>query len=306
MSGNALSYRLVCMFALSNLIACRSTSRPPRPTTVCCAGGYDVRIDGTTSADQIGSPLQPADLSLLQLKPLRRYMAGEVVAYQCTALAPGSSGTGPSDAAAYAAEQRWAASTAAASAQSGGAGSTAAAAAAGYDPVGHSMRYGCVALDGGPEDGHPVYKLSVEVRPNVVHELLSTQIYCFRAAGAGGEGRVSAYGGSGAGWGVQTPAPEESLMFGGASTAAAVAAAAAAPSYAGGDPPARQQSRVRSDELVGAVRGILSAAGLPLTLAQVGATVMIFKLLIMCIMPVSGCNYDVKVHLEFLWTDPHY
>lgn len=237
-----------------------------------------MRIDGTTSADQIGSPLQPADLSLLQLKPLRRYMAGEVVAYQCTALAPGSSGTGPGDAAAYAAEQRWAASTAAAaaaSAQGGGAGSTA---AAGYDPVGHSMRYGCVALDGGPEDGHPVYKLSVEVRPNVVHELLSTQVYCFRAAGIGGEGRVSAYGGSGGGWGVQTPAQEGSLMCAEASTAAAaaVAAAAAAPGGARGDPPMRQQHHVRSDELVGAVQGILSAAGLPLTLAQVSGTRLMF------------------------------
>lgn len=222
-----------------------------------------MRIDGTTSADQIGSPLLPADLSLLQLKPLRRYMAGEVVAYQCTALAPGSSGTGPGDAAAYAAEQRWAASAAAAAAQGGAAGSTA---APGYDPVGHSMRYGCVALDGGPEDGHPVYKLSVEVRPNVVHELLSTQVYCFRAAGVG-EGRVSAYG---SGWGVQAP-PQESLMFGGASNAAAAAvmAAAAAPGSAADEPPVRQQSHVRSDELVGAVRGILSAAGLPLTLAQV-------------------------------------
>eukprot|EP00198_Chlamydomonas_reinhardtii_P000860 XP_001690195.1 predicted protein [Chlamydomonas reinhardtii] len=49
---------------------------------VLLPGGWDERLESAAVAGTPGTPLVPADAALLQLKPLRRYCAGEVVAYQ--------------------------------------------------------------------------------------------------------------------------------------------------------------------------------------------------------------------------------
>lgn len=63
---------------------------------MCAPGGVD--LAKLKSAGELGSPVLPCDLALIQLKPLRPYAAGELCAYPST--------TAPAVAAADAAQRR--------------------------------------------------------------------------------------------------------------------------------------------------------------------------------------------------------
>ncbi|EFJ44918.1 hypothetical protein VOLCADRAFT_118510 [Volvox carteri f. nagariensis] len=140
---------------------------------VLLPGGFDAGLETAAQAGTPGAPLLPSDAALLQLKPLRRYCAGEVVAYQRNAAAV------PAAAAAAAAAARRAVAT----------------------PdvplaITSNMCYGRVAAHCAPTDSAAatggaagagaasggVHRVLVEVEPGVVQHLLSTQVFCFSEA----------------------------------------------------------------------------------------------------------------------------
>ncbi|GIL55476.1 hypothetical protein Vafri_11038, partial [Volvox africanus] len=159
---------------------------------VLLPGGFDAGLETAAQAGVPGAPLLPADSALLQLKPLRHYCAGEVVAYQRTTAVVAV----PTAAAAAAAERRlqFGATApgpntaaqevqvgAAAAATAGGGGSSSSSSS------GSNLCYGRVAAHcvpaakaAGASGG--VHRVLVEVEPGVVQHLLSTQVFCFRSA----------------------------------------------------------------------------------------------------------------------------
>lgn len=169
---------------------------------VLLPGGWDERLESAAVAGTPGTPLVPADAALLQLKPLRRYCAGEVVAYQRQVAggvggADGGAGGVAAAAAAAAAERRFqAAAAGGAGGLEAGLGSAVAAEGSAGSSNGtgtgssSSMCYGRVAAHCSPTDSGAaggaaggaggVYRVLVETEPGMVTPLLSTQVFCFR------------------------------------------------------------------------------------------------------------------------------
>jgi sacsin len=184
------------------------------------AGGYDPQLEAAAQAGELGTSLLPSDAALLQLKPLRRFCAHELVAYSRAVvlpMLPASSspqqqhdhqGPGltslllppPTIAAAAAAARRAAATTArvgdstapetsSQSMASADAVTSTAIPAAGTSaegsepspsPVPIDLLYGRVTVNAEPAGDTPLYRVQVEVEPGVVVPLLSTQVWCFR------------------------------------------------------------------------------------------------------------------------------
>lgn len=205
-------------------------------------------------------------MQLLALRPLRRYITGEVVAYQRTASAP--------TAAAAAAERRAHEHTAYSRDQHHGANDIQPVVVAGA-PEGSSMLcYGLVAAACGPIEGHALYRIPVETDPGVVTQLLSSQVFCFKAAPAGASMQAAAGAAAEALPSSGTsPVPNQHASApaaGGPSTGAvtpltigpnnSTAATAAGASSAG----VSAAAPVSPAELVGAVRSLLAGAGLSL------------------------------------------
>jgi sacsin len=227
----------------------------------------------------LGAPLTPSDASLLQLKPLRRYRAGELVAASRAHLAAAASAAGltlhglapaaAADAAGSAAERR-AAAAAQAQAQ-------AQAQARGEDtPVGEATQsddvyvYARVAANCEPRQA--VYQVPLEAGgPGETLALLSSQVYSFASsasqghgAGDDGDGDGAADGaGAGAGAG-QAAAPVQSTE----GRQHEVGGAPVPPAARQGQQQALSGAAVGSRQLVGAVKDLLAAAGLPLDLQR--------------------------------------
>jgi hypothetical protein len=112
--------------------------------------------------------VQPADRTLLLLRPLRHYAAGELVAVKRAPSAAASAVAPLGQAAAAAADARAAAAAAAAAASPAGGPQA--------GDGGAVLCYGRVAVDAAPAKGQAAYRLSVEVAPGVYDTLLSTQV----------------------------------------------------------------------------------------------------------------------------------
>ncbi|GLC59948.1 hypothetical protein PLESTB_001557000 [Pleodorina starrii] len=236
---------------------------------VLLPGGFDAGLETAAQAGTPGAPLLPADAALLQLKPLRRYCAGELVAYQRAAAAAAAAAAVPAAVAA-------AAAAAAAERRLHAGGGVAAAPEA---PPGGGMCYGRVAAHcagpsesaagGGGGGGGGVHRVLVEVEPGVVQHLMSTQVFCFRSAFADAAPRDDATAPSAA----AAAAPSDPLA---AKAAAAAAdgggdgAAASSSRSPGGAAPAAAAAAgadlgpVSAREMLAAVRDVMAAAGLPM------------------------------------------
>jgi sacsin len=235
---------------LHPLLAAAASASLPALQPLLLAAGYDPCLEAAAQAGQLGSALLPSDAALLQLRPLKRYCAGEVVAYADAAEAgPGARGGG------------------------------------GGEPV---HRYGRVVADAGPTAAAAaVFKVAVEVQPGAVVQLLNTQLWSFRsgeaAAGAGGGGDSNgSSNGSGNGSGA-APVVSTADLFadeaggsggggqqgqGGGAGAAAQPPAAGAAAAAGEAGAAGAAAGPRYYEVSAAVQELLSAAGLPLDLGR--------------------------------------
>ncbi|GFR39737.1 hypothetical protein Agub_g219, partial [Astrephomene gubernaculifera] len=241
----------------------------PQLQPVLLPGGFDAGMETAAQAGTPGAPLLPADVALLQLKPLRRYVAGEVVAYQRTAemttTAAAEGGGVAAAAAAAAAERRAAGGDAVASGSNSSSSSSSSSSTSST-----SMCYGRVAAHCAASEGAGVHRVQVEVEPGVVRQLLSTQVFCFRSPSgeAAAQDTAAAVATSPAmpapttatmpsGGGSQTSPAAASTPSSTTATATAPHAAAAAAVDAAGGP-------VRASEMVAAVRDVLAAAGLPL------------------------------------------
>ncbi len=150
-----------------------------------CAGGWDKQLETASRAGEPGAPLYPTDVPLVQLRPLRRYPAGELVAVSRdtvteAAAAAGVAGSllraGPGSAAAEAAQRRESAAAAAAAGVGGDAGGSAGSSSGGA-AGGEGLCYARVAADAAPA-GSPLFHTSLEVEPGVVVPVLSSKVTC--------------------------------------------------------------------------------------------------------------------------------
>ncbi|GLI60510.1 hypothetical protein VaNZ11_002673 [Volvox africanus] len=270
---------------------------------VLLPGGFDAGLETATQAGVPGAPLLPADAALLQLKPLRHYCAGEVVAYQRTTAAVAV----PAAAAAAAAERRLEfvvpapGLTAGQEVQVGVAAATTAGGVSSSSSSSSNLCYGrvaahCVPADKAAGASGGLHRVLVEVEPGVVQHLLSTQVFCFRSA----TGQTAPPSTATAAASSSTTAADFSAAASSSSSdavASSAAAAAAAPddaspsagAGAGAGVPGSSASRsatplatlaaaaaaaqpssggvlnpVSSSEMLAAVRDVMAAAGLPL------------------------------------------
>jgi len=131
-------------------------------------GGYDPALEAAGLAGVPGAPLLPSDAAHLQLRPLRRFCAGELVAYK-------RSNEGPHTPTAEAKGGASATAPVAATA------ATAAAARGQAGEGGVVLRYGRVASDTQPSASgtNPLSYVVVEVEPGRCSRLLSSHVYCF-------------------------------------------------------------------------------------------------------------------------------
>ncbi len=132
--------------------------------------------------------------------------------------------------------------------------------------------YARVAADSAPlEPGQPVVSVPLEVEPGALHGVLSTAVYSFREgpplAAPGGE---DAPPGPAPGGGSSEPPPAlaPAGAWGAAASAQQGASAAAGEAPRGPAGPAPAGGPVGHAQLVGAVRDLLGAAGLPLDLER--------------------------------------
>ncbi len=244
-------------------------------------GGWDSRLQASSAAGTPGVPLLASDAALLTLRPLRRYVAGELVAVAAHAAPRAAAPSGGAGGVAAAAAAAAAECRARGSAEGGPAAAHAADGAA--SSAGGGMVYARVAAHAGPGDldapssssssaaassaGPGVYRLLVEVEPGVVVPLLSTQVFSFKSPASGGANAprpgVPPPGQPGA---AASPASTTGpATAAGAPPAAGEVAAGSAPGAASAAaPPHAALGAVSGGELVAAVRDVLAAAGLPL------------------------------------------
>lgn len=287
---------------------------------VCASGGYDRDLEVALQSGQVGSPLSISDRALLQLRPLKRYAAGELVAYQrsrpaatATVLAAderragwgnttqldvdtggqggnlqGRGGFGsnsgryrPAGAVARIADTvRRSSSGGDVPESTRGAGlpSTDTAVtpvgAEGADSCGVVLCYGRVSSDCAPSPGQAAYRVTVETEPGVYDQLLSTQVFSFRSGiapepgtgtpsmGTAQDNAAGMYGAVSDSVESATAATASHSLSASGGTATGVTPTNLAPPAAG----VEGLQNVGASELVGAVRDMLSAAGLPLDL----------------------------------------
>lgn len=227
----------------------------PGLVSLLLPAGHDEVFEAAAAAGVPGAPVVDADARLLALQPLRRYAAGEIVAYRRRSAAQ--------DAAAAAAEAR--AAAAAGVAGGSGSGSRGQGAAAGG-----ALCYARVMADVVPAPGPAAALATVplELSPGEYGQLLASQVFCFKSGTEGQDG--------GAGEAAAAPAAASSSRAaedGGASTSSGVrevkgeavelGAAVGAGAASGGGSGA---GGVGAAQLAGAVRDMLAAAGMPLDL----------------------------------------
>lgn len=266
-------------------------------------GGYDPELEAAAQAGELGTPLLPSDAALLSLRPLRRYCAGELVAYSPAAVAataphltlttPSSQPTSnahnqivvdPGVAAALAAERRVGAAgsvpgSRTADRQSNGPAPPGQTPGQTSPPEGAQpvLCYGRVASDAAPtaSNHQPLYRISIEVEPGTFVQLLSTQVYCFRppseadAMRAAPQARLQVTGAPavqpGSGSTTVAPTTNHPSNTSAAGSTSSTYTHGVAP---GPGPASRAAGAVGAAELVGAVRELLAAAGLPADLGS--------------------------------------
>ncbi len=277
----------------------------PTPLAAPHPQGYDADLEAAAAAGQLGAPLLPADRPLLLLRPLRRYVAGELVAWQRP--------VGAAEAAAAAAERR--AGAAALYGTQGEAGlavgedgSAVVGSGVGGSPSGagtsrgghmgshvsshvgshvgsHVLCYACVAANSAPSEGELAYNVLLEVAPGQFEQVLSSSVFCFAsaaamtapgAAAAAAGAAADAVGGVDAASSQGDEAGQQEQQSGGTvdapapvsalSSAAVVARSGDVAGSSSSSGSSSTQQPVAAAELVGAVRDMLAAAQLPLDL----------------------------------------
>ncbi|GAX84471.1 hypothetical protein CEUSTIGMA_g11891.t1 [Chlamydomonas eustigma] len=251
---------------------------------VVLPGGYDADLERAGQVGQLGAPLLSADVQLLQLKPLRRYCAGEVVAVNRTHVA--SLQVLP------ASQQAHAAAASAAAADAAEKRLTQAADAAGRreDPgrhiplsaidVGVHMVYARVAAHCGPKEGETVYYVPLEAMSSSstddVKYLLSSQVYSFMTSTSklSSQGEVVPDGNSRL---LGGPLMEEASASADVDTKGGNREAQSGvasmpfqkiPAKSSAHNSSSHLQVAGSAHLIGAVKDLLSAAGLPLDLER--------------------------------------
>lgn len=255
-------------------------------------GGYDPALERAGQAGQVGAPLLESDRRLLQLRPLKRYCAGDLVAVRRSDLAAAAAEAGITGAGAPAAAAQDAASAAAAAALAratagdgtGAAGTAGATAGATAVPA-EDMVYARVAAACGPQGDETLHWVLLDAgtgRGDTLR-LLSSQVFSFRSNAGGGPGDEAGPQGpqqlqqpqqQDAGGARQPGASGGSSSSGGptapssSTTGNTAAAAGAQQPDATAATAATAAPRVGSQQLVSAVKDLLSAAGLPLDLER--------------------------------------
>lgn len=231
MLGSPVTLPLDALFGSSRHVLGQLRGVLAPGSTGTSTGGTE--LAAAASAGDLGSPLLPSDATLVQLKPLRPYAAGEICAYKGLLL--------PAVAAASAAERR----------------------AAAQDPSqlptpgqAASLLYGRIAGDARPPPNVPLYLITVEVTPGEFRDLKSSEVYSFRGT-TGGAGEAEAAQISLAASPVPAPQAEPASSPAGPGSRSA-----------GQVQPAGQPGAVSAPEMMAAVRDMLAAADVPLDLER--------------------------------------
>ena len=130
-------------------------------------GSYDPRMELACQAGQLGQPLLPSDEAAAELRPLRRFHAGEVVAIKhhdlISATSGGSGAASASALAARAAERR----------------STQPFPSSPPASESSSLVYARVAASCAPQEGEVLYRVPLEADNGEGFSLLSSQVFSF-------------------------------------------------------------------------------------------------------------------------------